>query len=210
VAGRARPDSVLRRISDVALAVVLSVITSPFLLIVALAVRLSSRGPVLFSQKRVGRGEVEFDILKFRTMVAGAAGPSVSGSADPRVTGVGRVLRKTKLDELPQLWNILRGEMTFVGPRPEVPEMIVHYTPEERTILQHRPGIIGPGQLFYATDQAHLLDEAEDPDAFYAERLLHPKLAKDLEYLANRRLRTDLAVTWQTLRYAVASLFGGE
>ena len=204
-----RADGKLRRLADIVVAAIVVVVSFPVLFVVAIAVGVTSRGPVLFSQRRVGRGGVEFSILKFRTMVHGAekAGPSVSGMSDPRVTKVGRPLRRTKLDEFPQLWNVLRGEMTIVGPRPEVPEMIVHYTPEERVILDHLPGIIGPGQLFFATEQAHLLDEADDAEVFYIEHVLHPKLAVDLEYLEQRHWRRDLVIAGRTLRYAFASIF---
>src|SRR6185295_10939570 len=125
--------------------------------------------PVFFSQLRVGKGRRPFRILKFRTMVADAerVGPKVSGHRDPRITRVGAFLRATKLDEFPQIVNVLKGEMTLIGPRAEVPDMIRHYTPEELTILDYRPGLTAPGQIFFTTDQAAELDGVTDAEAYY-------------------------------------------
>jgi lipopolysaccharide/colanic/teichoic acid biosynthesis glycosyltransferase len=197
----ARLDTPLRRGVDVVAAVFGLVLSFPVLVVVALLVCLDSPGPPFFRQERVGRGARAFRIVKFRTMVADAAnrGPSVSGHADPRVTRVGRVLRATKLDELPQLVNLLTGTVTLIGPRPEVPRFVAHYTEEERQLLAGRPGITGPGQLYFTTDQAAMLDGAQDPDECYVTRQLHPKLAIDLAYLRERSLRTDLAVLVATV-----------
>jgi lipopolysaccharide/colanic/teichoic acid biosynthesis glycosyltransferase len=174
---------------------------SPLLLLIAVAIRLESRGPVFFRQLRVGRNEVPFRIVKFRTMIVDAerVGPKISGLKDPRVTRVGGVLRATKMDELPQLWNVLTGEMTLVGPRAEVPDMIRHYTPEEREILRVKPGLTGPGQIYFTTDQAAELDGVLDVEAHYVRHQLHPKLALDLDYLHRRSLWTDLGVIVRTM-----------
>jgi lipopolysaccharide/colanic/teichoic acid biosynthesis glycosyltransferase len=139
-------------------------------------------------------------------MVAGAdrMGPSVSGRHDPRVTRLGAFLRATKLDELPQLVNVVKGEMTLIGPRAEVPRYLPHYTAEERAILSVRPGLTGPGQVYFTTNQAAELDSVEDPETHYVERQLHPKLALDLDYLRRRSLRADAAILAGTL----ALLFG--
>lgn len=190
-----------RRAADIAGSVVALVLLSPLLAAIAVAVRLESVGPILYSQERVGKGRRPFRILKFRTMVADAdrIGPKVSGKRDPRVTRVGAVLRKTKLDEFPQLWNVLRGEMTLVGPRAEVPDMIRHYTPEELTILEVRPGLTAPGQIFFTTDQAAALDGVEDAEAHYVAHQLHPKLRMDLEYLRDRSAWGDLVIVARTI-----------
>ena len=174
---------------------------SPLLLLIALAIWVDGRGPVFFRQLRVGRNEVPFRIVKFRTMVVDAErlGPKISGSRDPRVTRVGGVLRATKMDELPQLWNVLTGEMTLVGPRAEVPDMIRHYTPEEREILRVKPGLTGPGQIYFTTDQAAELDAVLDVEVHYVRHQLHPKLALDLDYLRRRSLWTDLGVIVRTM-----------
>ena len=190
-----------RRGADLLVAGVASIAVSPLLLLIAVAIRLESRGPILFRQIRVGLNEVPFRIVKFRTMVVDAEriGPKISGSRDPRVTGVGAVLRATKMDELPQLWNVVSGEMTLVGPRAEVPDMIRYYTPEEREILKVKPGLTGPGQIYFTTDQAAELDTVSDVEAHYVRHQLHPKLALDLLYLRRRNLWTDLGVIVKTM-----------
>jgi lipopolysaccharide/colanic/teichoic acid biosynthesis glycosyltransferase len=187
-------DSPLRRLVDLFVGCVGLVLALPLLLAIAIAVRATSPGPAIFRQERVGRGGRGFAIWKFRTMVAGAdrGGAAVSGRADPRVTRVGRWLRATRLDELPQLVNLVRGEMTLIGPRPEVPRFVVHYTPAERDLLDVRPGIIGPGAVLFAAAQCDELDTAADPEEFYVRHHLHPKLALDLEYLRGRGVARDL------------------
>ena len=197
-----------RRLLDIAFSVAAIIAMSPLLLAIAIAVRLESRGPVFFRQVRVGLNEVPFRIIKYRTMVVDAErlGPQISGSKDSRVTKIGGVLRATKLDELPQLWNVLVGEMTLVGPRAEVPDMIRHYTVEERETLMVRPGLTGPGQIYFTTDQAAALDEVVDVEAHYVSEQLHPKLALDLAYLRRRNLWTDLGVIVKTMGLLLRSL----
>ncbi|MFC5911162.1 sugar transferase [Streptacidiphilus monticola] len=189
-----RPDTHLRRCVDVAISLTLLTLLLPVLLLLACAVRIDSPGPAVYRQQRVGRGGQPFTIWKFRTMVADAdrVGPAVDGTDDPRITALGRRLRAARLDELPQLVNLLRGDMTLVGPRPEVARFLPCYTARERELLRVRPGVIGPGALLFAAEQADELCAAADPDAYYAAHHLHPKLALDLAYLTDRRLRTDL------------------
>jgi lipopolysaccharide/colanic/teichoic acid biosynthesis glycosyltransferase len=189
-------DTALRRAVDVVAAVAGLLLGAPLLLAIAIAVRLSSRGPVIYRQERVGRDGVTFRICKFRTMVAGAdrAGSLVSGEADPRVTRVGRRLRRSRLDELPQLLNLLRGDVTLVGPRPEVARYVAHYTPAERKLLCVRPGIVGPGALLFAQGQAAELDGQADPERFYLQHQMHPRLELDLDYLAHRGFWRDLTL----------------
>jgi lipopolysaccharide/colanic/teichoic acid biosynthesis glycosyltransferase len=131
---------------------------------------------------------------------ADRAGPKVSGRRDPRITRVGAFLRATKLDEFPQIVNVLRGEMTLIGPRAEVPEMIRHYTPEELHILEFRPGLTAPGQIYFTTDQAAQLDGADDAEAYYVEHHLHPKLQMDLDYLRDRSVLLDLRIVAWTVK----------
>lgn len=190
-----------RRAVDVTVSALALIGLAPVLGAVTVAVRVESPGPVLFGQTRVGRDGVQFRILKFRSMVDGAEriGPQVSGRNDPRVTRVGAVLRATKLDELPQLWNMLRGDMTLVGPRAEVPEMVRYYTDEEWETLRVKPGLTGPGQIYFTSDQAAELDGVDDVEAHYVEYQLHPKLALDLVYLRHRTWRSDLAVVGRTV-----------
>jgi lipopolysaccharide/colanic/teichoic acid biosynthesis glycosyltransferase len=192
----------MRRAADVAGSALALVVLSPLFGLIALAIVLESGRPVFFSQVRVGKGRRPFRILKFRTMVAGAerVGPKVSGHRDPRITRVGAFLRATKLDEFPQIVNVLKGEMTLIGPRAEVPDMIRHYTPEELTILDYRPGLTAPGQIFFTTDQAGELDGVVDAEAYYVAHHLHPKLRMDLDYLRDRGVVSDLRIVWWTVK----------
>lgn len=184
---------------DVIVALCLGVLTSPLWLAAALAVRLSSPGPILHRATRVGRGGGHFTLLKFRSMVVGAAaaGPGVTGRGDQRITPVGRWLRRTKVDELPQLLNVLRGEMAIVGPRPEDPRYVEWYTDEERALLGIRPGLTSPASVEFR-DEESLLGGATDVEAAYRD-LLHRKLAIELAYFGRRSLRGDLGVLAATL-----------
>lgn len=197
--GVIRPDTRLRRSVDIVVALVLLTVLSPLLLLTALVVALTSRGPAIYRQRRVGRYERPFTIWKLRTMVVDAdrQGPAVGGNSDPRITAAGHWLRETRLDELPQLVNLLRGDMTLIGSRPEVERFLPFYTAREREVLRTRPGVLGPGALYGAgcTDE---LCAVSDPDAWYAAHQLHPKLALDLAYLEDRRLRTDLGLLVRT------------
>jgi lipopolysaccharide/colanic/teichoic acid biosynthesis glycosyltransferase len=194
-------DGAARRAVDLVAGIAALVALSPFLALVALAIKLDSPGPVLYSQERMGREGRPFRILKFRSMVADAErrGPAVSGKGDPRITRMGRWLRASKVDELPQLINLVRGEVTLFGPRAEVARYLPHYTAEERRLLEVRPGLTGPGQLYFTTHQAAELDSAEDPENHYIEHQLHPKLAMDLDYLRNRGVVRDLALLGRTV-----------
>lgn len=196
-----RPDGVKRRLADVAVACLGLVLLSPLLAVLTVWIRVSSPGPAFYHQTRVGRDSRPFEIWKFRTMVVDAdrCGPQVAGRSDPRVTATGRRLRSTRLDELPQLVNLLRGDLTLIGPRPEVAQFLPSYTPRERDLLTVRPGVLGPGALLFAETQSRALDGAEDPEAYYVAHQLHPKLALDLAYLQGRSLRDDLHLVRQTL-----------
>jgi lipopolysaccharide/colanic/teichoic acid biosynthesis glycosyltransferase len=133
-------------------------VLSPLLLLLAIAVKLSSRGPVLFRHRRIGQGGRPFDIVKFRSMVVNAenVGRSITPEGDPRITRMGRALRKAKLDELPQLWNVLVGDMSFVGPRPEVPRYVEKYTAEQRRVLALKPGITDLATLEFRNEEEML------------------------------------------------------
>ncbi|SNX65347.1 lipopolysaccharide/colanic/teichoic acid biosynthesis glycosyltransferase [Streptomyces sp. TLI_55] len=188
-----RQDSARRRSADIAVALLLLTLLLVPLILLAVLVRCTSRGPAVYRQWRVGRGMRPFSIIKFRSMTLDAdrTGPAVSGCEDPRVTRVGRWLRRTRLDELPQLVNLLRGDMTLVGPRPEVERFLPYYTRTELRLLDVRPGIIGPGALYVAGRGGELADPAE-AEKRYVELQLHPKLALDLDYLHDRHLGLDL------------------
>jgi lipopolysaccharide/colanic/teichoic acid biosynthesis glycosyltransferase len=200
-------DSRLRRCVDIVVAVTLLIIFSPLLVLIGLAIRLSSPGPAVYRQRRVGRSGTVFTIWKFRTMVASAdrTGPSVSGKADPRITPIGRLLRGSRLDELPQLVNLLCGDITLIGPRPEVERFLPYYTRAERGLLSVRPGLLGPGALLFAEQQSDELDTVGDPEAYYVAHHLHPKLALDLGYLIDRRLVSDLRLVARALLVAVGA-----
>lgn len=191
----------VRRAVDIAVSLIFLILLSPLLLLAALAVRLDSRGPALFRQVRVGQDGAPFTIYKFRTMdtKTGAAPVTLGGHRDPRVTRVGRFLRDSKIDELPQLLNVLRGEMTLIGPRAETPNFVDHFTQEQRRVLSVKPGLTGPGQIHYTTSQAARLESADDPNRLYIETILPEKLAQDLEYIRTRSFTGDLAILGRTL-----------
>jgi lipopolysaccharide/colanic/teichoic acid biosynthesis glycosyltransferase len=201
-----RGDGPVRRLVDVALSSVAVLAVSPILLLIAVAVKLDSSGPALYSQTRVGRHGKEFSILKFRSMIVNAEriGPLVTGRRDRRITRLGAVLRATKLDELPQLINVLKGEMTLIGPRPEVPRYLPYYTDRELQLLIARPGLTGPGQLVFTDREAAELDTADDPESYYINHQLHPKLAVDIAYLSHRSCWHDVKIVLGT----VALMFG--
>ena len=174
------------------------VVLSPVLALIAVVVRLSSPGPVIYRQVRVGQGGAPFRILKFRTMVDGAdrLAANVSPAGDPRITPAGRVLRSWYLDELPQLVNVVRGDMRLVGPRPETPEYVAMYTPEERRVLLVKPGLVGPSTLGFM-DEAVQLAATGDPAGHYEAVLLHERVRLDLEYLDRRSAATDIQLLFR-------------
>jgi lipopolysaccharide/colanic/teichoic acid biosynthesis glycosyltransferase len=190
----------VRRALDVAVSGTLLLATAPVLGLLALAVRATSPGPALFRQERVGRDGRPFELLKFRTMVADAPrrGGALTAPGDPRVTRLGAILRRWKLDELPQLANVLRGDMSLVGPRPEVPRYVAGYTPRQRGVLRVRPGITDPASLAYV-DEAAVLARFDDCERAYVEVVLPAKLALSLDYLDRRTLRSDLGILVRTL-----------
>jgi lipopolysaccharide/colanic/teichoic acid biosynthesis glycosyltransferase len=195
-----RPDTPVRRAFDVVVAAVSLTLLAPVLGLVALAVLVDSGRPLLYRQERVGRAGRPIRIIKFRTMLVGAdrSGALVSAQADPRITRIGGVLRSTKLDELPQLINVLRGDLTLIGPRAEVSRYVAVYTTEELATLAVRPGLTGAGALMFIR-QAAELDSAVDPEARYVDSCLHDKLAADLDYLRHRSLWQDLRTVARTL-----------
>src|SRR5947207_8516848 len=153
------------------------ILLSPLLLVISALVKLADGGPVLYRQVRVGQGGRSFRIFKFRTMVPDAdqAGPLLTRQGDARITRIGAILRQTKLDELPQLWNVLKGEMSLVGPRPEVPRYIQQYTPEQREILRCKPGITDLASLCFREEQA-LLGNSASLEKFYVQHCIPQKL----------------------------------
>ncbi len=189
----------IKRVGDLVLATGLLWVTAPFWGIIALAIRLTSAGPVLYAGRRVGMGGNEFLMYKFRTMHRDAdrVGPAVTAAGDPRITSVGRLLRLSKLDELPQLLNVLRGEMSLVGPRPEVPEYVALYDDRQRQVLSVRPGITGPTQILFRHEEQLL--QHGDIDRQYRE-LFPRKLESDLRYAAHHSPVGDAVILMQTVR----------
>jgi lipopolysaccharide/colanic/teichoic acid biosynthesis glycosyltransferase len=167
-------------------------------------VRVSSPGPVLFRQQRVGRGGQPFEFYKFRSMRADSgAGPHVTAARDPRITPVGRILRKTKLDELPQLFNVLKGDLSLVGPRPDVPACVATYPEADRKFLQRvRPGITDPATVAFRNEEA-ILAEAADPERTYLEEVQPQKLRISRAYLESASFFSDLAVLLATAQVIV-------
>jgi len=181
--------------------VVATILILPLALIVscliALAVLADSPGPVLYRCRRVGyRGEL-FEMVKFRKMRRDAVGSALTAYEDERFTPIGKFLSVTRLDELPQLWNVLKGDMRLVGPRPEMEEFVAHYPTEYEEILSVRPGLTGMAQLEFF-DESRVFGEAHSHPRFYSEGILPHKIELDLHYVRNRSLRTDLAIFVRT------------
>ena len=188
-----------KRLFDLVIAALALLLLAPVLLLLALLIRLDSPGPVYFRQERVGRHGLPFRIHKFRTMRTGAGGLQITVGVDPRITRAGAWLRRTRLDELPQLIDVLQGTMSLVGPRPEVPRYVAHYPPALRErVLSVRPGITDPASLDFL-DEADLLARAADPEREYIEHILPRKLERAAEYAAHATLATDLGVMARTL-----------
>ena len=195
--GSANVIPVWKRALDLAVAGPLSVLTLPIIGGVAVANRLGGDvGPLIYRATRIGEGGREIKVFKLRTMVTDGAGPALTQRDDPRITRVGRFLRRHKLDELPQLWNVVRGEMSLVGPRPEDPSFIDWSDPLHQTVFTARPGITGLAQLAYAREEElHVGDTAVD---LYRERILPQKLRLDRWYLDHRALRLDARILART------------
>lgn len=192
----------VRRLLDIVVAFLALLLLSPLMGVLAIWIRLDSPGPALFRQARVGRGGRIFQMHKFRTMTVDAPtrGLPLTVGDDPRITRSGRWLRRRRLDELPQLWDVLRGEMALVGPRPEVPRYVAHYPPALKDrVLSLRPGLTDPSTLA-ALDEAAVLAAAVDPEREYIEVLLPRKLQVAADYAERASLRSDLGVLAQTLR----------
>ena len=185
----------VRRVVDAAIAAIGLLLLAVPLALAAALVKLTSRGPVLYRQQRIGHGGRPFSLYKLRTMRIGAGGTQVTITDDARITTVGRLLRRFKIDELPQLWNIVKGEMALIGPRPEVERFVARYDTEQRRILSTTPGLAGRAQLVYP-HEADFLRDAFDPEEAYVAELMPKKIAVDLEYERRRTLWTDLVLVF--------------
>jgi lipopolysaccharide/colanic/teichoic acid biosynthesis glycosyltransferase len=186
-----------KRCLDIALSLVGLILLSPVFLLIAALVRLSSPGPTFFRQERVGRGGRPFRLLKFRSMRPSSGGPEVTAGSDDRITPIGRLLRKAKLDELPQLLNVLLGDMSLVGPRPEVERYVRHYTDAQREVLSVQPGVTGVSQLLFRHEE-ELLAGHDDVEDFYIREVMPRKLDLDLRYVRERSFTGDLGILART------------
>lgn len=189
-----------KRVLDVVTALLALLGLAPIFAIIACIIKLTSSGGPFYRQTRVGKGGRDFQILKFRSMTVGGASDSskITVSGDSRVTAVGRILRRYKLDELPQFWNVLRGEMSLVGPRPELPFYVATYTSDQRQVLAVRPGITDPASLVYRHEE-EILAQHRDPEQFYRAQILPNKLAYNLAYIQTISLKNDLHIIFETV-----------
>jgi lipopolysaccharide/colanic/teichoic acid biosynthesis glycosyltransferase len=195
----------MRRLVEAAVSFVALVALAPVFAVVAALIKLDSAGPVLFKQRRIGRNFKPFDICKFRSMVVNApceGGPITAGS-DPRITRSGRLLRATKIDELPQLINVMKGDMSLVGPRPEVPKYVDLFRSDYQDILAVRPGITDLACLKYP-DEAAILGHAAHPEEYYVSVMMPDKIRLAKEYLKRRSILFDLLLILRTFSRIVA------
>lgn len=193
-------NSIVKRIFDFFAALIGIIILSPIFIIVSIAIKLDSPGNIMFLQKRVGKCGKEFDIFKFRTMVTNAErlGKQITVGKDNRITKVGAFLRKYKIDELPQLFNVLKGDMSLVGPRPEVPKYVALYNEEQKKVLSVRPGITDLASLKYS-DENDILGKVENPEEYYINVIMKDKLYLNLEYIEKSNLFFDISLVIKTI-----------
>lgn len=189
----------MKRIFDILLSGIGLLLLSPLFFVLSLWIKSDSLGPVFYKQRRVGRGNQDFVLYKFRSMAIGAdrKGLITVGGHDPRVTRSGYYIRKYKFDELPQLINVFKGDMSLVGPRPEVRKYVEMYTPEQMKVLTQRPGITDPASIKYRNEN-ELLATAEHPEEFYTKVIMQDKLAINLQYLESRTLFKDFKIILNT------------
>lgn len=185
-----------KRAFDVVFATVGVILTFPFMMLAAIAVKVSSPGPILYRAERVGHGESVMTVHKFRSMHASSTGPAVTAAGDPRVTAVGKLIRRFKIDELPQFFDVLRGEMSIVGPRPEDPRFVADYNEVQREVLQWRPGMTSPASLEYRDEEAVLAEAASSGVSY--EQLAARKIVIDTSYMRRASLRSDVVIVLRT------------
>lgn len=178
------------------------VVLSPVLMIAAVLIKTTSPGPVLFCQRRVGKNGRNFTLYKFRSMTVAQRGPLVTAASDGRITAVGKILRKSKLDEVPGLWNVVRGEMSLVGPRPEVPQLVDLDSPQWQRILSVRPGITDPVAIRMRNEE-DLLAQVADQESFYREILQPYKMKGYIKFVDKKSLSYDLKIIFRTLRAVI-------
>ncbi len=191
--------NVVKEIFDRFFAFIGLIVSLPVMLVIAVLIKIKMPdGPVIFKQQRVGQGGKLFTIYKFRTMKVNHSGSPISVAGEDRITPLGRFLRKYKLDELPEFWNILKGDMSFVGPRPDVPEYMLNLQGEDRKILELKPGLTGPATLKYANEE-EILAKVENPKEYYDKVIFPDKVKINLDYYYNHNLWTDIKIILKTL-----------
>ena len=189
----------LKRVFDIVASFCGIVILFPLIIIVSILIKITSKGPVLFKQVRVTKNGKLFKIYKFRTMKENSEGnKQITVGKDNRITGIGHILRKTKLDELPQLFNVLKGEMSLVGPRPEVPKYVELYTDEQREILKVPAGITDYASIYFS-NESELLGEAENPEEFYIKKIMPYKIELNKKYINEIGIMTDIKIIILTI-----------
>ena len=190
----------MKRLFDILSSLIVLIVGLPFGLLIALCILLDSRGKVIYKQSRVGRKNVDFQLYKFRTMRTDAdKGSQITiGSNDSRITHIGTFLRKYKIDEFPQFLNILKGEMSIVGPRPEVRKYVDMYTPEQMRVLSVRPGLTDYASIRYVNEN-ELLAKSDNPEQTYIQEIMPDKLKLNLKYVDEQSLWVDVKIMWQTV-----------
>ncbi len=188
----------MKRFFDLFISIISVIFLSPLFILIALLVKLTSKGPIFFFQIRVGRSAELFNIIKFRTMITGNHIDTVSIAGDSRITKIGSILRKYKLDELPELWNVILGDMSLVGPRPDVPGYADKLAGENRKILKLRPGITGPASIKYS-DEEYILSKQENPVRYNNEVLYPDKVKINLDYYYNNNIWIDIKIIFATI-----------
>ena len=195
----------VKRLFDLMITIPMLLLVSPFFLIIALLIKLGSKGPVFYMQTRVGINSRDFKIFKFRTMQMNAdkAGLLTVGGRDPRVTPIGYFLRKYKLDELPQLLNVLFGSLSLVGPRPEVRKYVDLYNAAQQNVLSVKPGITDYASIEYS-EENELLAKSNDPERTYIDEIMPAKLLLNQKYIAEKSLTTDIKIIWLTFKKIIS------
>lgn len=184
----------LKRLFDIVMSIIGIIIFFPVMIVVAILIKATSKGPVIFSQRRLTKGIKEFTLYKFRSIDVDFdkenLGIRMKGK-DDAITPIGKIIRRTKLDELPQLFNVLLGDMSFIGPRPEVPERLKYYSERDKKIFEVRSGISSPASIVFS-DEEYLMSKADDPEKFYIEKIMPYKIDLNLYYIENRSFLNDI------------------
>lgn len=191
----------MKRLFDIVASLIGLIVFSPVMLVVAVIVKVTSPGPILFSQKRLTKGMREFNIYKFRSMVSNELREKntvqIKGSSN-EITPIGKFMRKTKIDELPQFWNILKGDMSFIGPRPELPRRLKYYDKKQKEIFSVRSGISSPASIVFS-DEEYLMNQVKDPEKFYIEEIMPYKIELNLYYIKHQSFFYDIWLIIATL-----------